>query len=37
MAVGDGMAVRSGAQHMERLQKAPREAWLRGERVEART
>jgi len=32
------MAVRSGAQHMERLQKAPREeAWLRGERVEART
>jgi anthranilate 3-monooxygenase (FAD) / 4-hydroxyphenylacetate 3-monooxygenase len=28
------MTVRSGAQYLERLQKTPREVWLRGERVE---
>jgi len=28
------MTVRSGAQYVERLQKTPREVWLRGERVE---
>ncbi|HTF51610.1 MAG TPA: 4-hydroxyphenylacetate 3-monooxygenase, oxygenase component [Pseudonocardia sp.] len=28
------MTVRSGVQYLERLQKTPREVWLRGERVE---
>jgi anthranilate 3-monooxygenase (FAD)/4-hydroxyphenylacetate 3-monooxygenase len=28
------MTVRSGAQYIERLQKTPREVWVRGERVE---
>jgi anthranilate 3-monooxygenase (FAD)/4-hydroxyphenylacetate 3-monooxygenase len=28
------MTVRTGAQYLERLQKTPREVWLRGERVE---